>query len=763
MKITYNKTTYEINFDILIKKIELLNEVVYDYNISKTLVKNEIYHQNFNYENFIVHFVEKIYSFKFNKNNIKKFREKIFKKNSRYKNLLVKKIFENKEDIYLCFKIANQTMLSNSEVQIFLNKILKFLKEICKFSKDQKLFIFYKRLFENKTLNEVADIFDLTRERVRQIENNIIKEFKIFLDIFNFFKFNQTFFLEEKYFTKNDILSICKLFQLDKKRIETFDNLGLYVLNYISNDSHESFIVEKECFEDKSISQKLKYINASKELCILNDKLLIPYKNISEAQAIMLLSEISPYIDLSTDDYDSVMNYLRLVSKNEKSKIFQMNTAEYLDQRLLSMESSERTTNEFIRIDNKKYVNLKFISNLDILINSISQMLFHFKNNNKLFIKREELNDICELIPKIQLKYSEEEIFYLNTTPEFIYKIVKTKLKDVFFTDNTNNLNIWFKKASQSKGDLLSKLNKYLVDNKNIVIKQKEIEDNFPGSRNTILNNEGYSEIIKVTRENYLNLVTLKEVKKNLLISKFKNKIKDELIKKPFKFSYIKKYIPELTKILEQLLEVSLENVNDETMYSIFFLTILDKEIKKVNKTSISLNDYNGIHEILYEYIKMKNSIVNYLEIKEEIEKILQVRDNLKSEMWFYNALNKLVINKKIIFPFFEKLKVVENEKEIIDISMKLKEIFLNIFEYEEQVLYFDKNILEKLKINVPFSLLSSIMFSSTDFTVIFKPNYSYYTKNPIFLISKKINTNLDFQGLFKIYENQLQGELIND
>ena len=74
-----------------------------------------------------------------------------------------------------------ESMVAGKEMKQKLSYLLDILK--CKLNDKQKM-ILHKRLFTDEpvTLQNIADIFDISRERVRQIESTLLEKMRIFIE-----------------------------------------------------------------------------------------------------------------------------------------------------------------------------------------------------------------------------------------------------------------------------------------------------------------------------------------------------------------------------------------------------------------------------------------------------------------------------------------------------------------------------------------------------------------------------------------------------
>jgi len=87
-----------------------------------------------------------------------------------------------KEGMKALYVATNGAIEENINHEVTAEEELSFIKTMGKFT-DRELDTIKYRIFEQKTLEETAKIFGVTRERIRQIESKALRKFRFYAQI----------------------------------------------------------------------------------------------------------------------------------------------------------------------------------------------------------------------------------------------------------------------------------------------------------------------------------------------------------------------------------------------------------------------------------------------------------------------------------------------------------------------------------------------------------------------------------------------------
>ena len=307
------------------------------------------------------------------------------------------------------------TLVENNEIVIINDKISMVLPSIITKIKDleeKKQNIVLERL-NGKTLQEIADIYNLTRERIRQIIEKI---------------YSKTGLVKEDQYQ-----DVYEKYELSEEQFTTIFNENKSTYYYLFDKYKKGNLdfteLEKEYFTDEEMLKRIRSLK--NEICLDNvyvngdrtgvTKYYLKYKCNGEIKIKDLFNRINDYIinDLSNykiEIYDSIHNLEALLTRKNWCISGNKNTIRYYEMDLLSENDLVRLK-EMLNVEYGLYSSLYFYENNHDLMEELdirNEQELHNLLKNLIFV-----DNITYLrMPNILIGYTNKEDFFKDKMTE---------------------------------------------------------------------------------------------------------------------------------------------------------------------------------------------------------------------------------------------------------------------------------------------------------------------------------------------------------
>ena len=641
----------------------------------------------------------------------------------------------------------------NREEDIFLVEMLeecieldfiKILRKILGKEKEtdiiKRRYNFYPYKFDKNTLEEVGAVYNVTRERIRQIEVDSLKKLR------RFFLRNKHY-IEDYYIFKKKNKKSNK--NLEKKKAkEILKNKPIYISKTLfTGDNHMIITDPIELIRNKIIKAKNNYDNNPLQALSIckeaidmqnRDNTIFSLKEEKDLYELVIkllnhtgkLNELSSYYSrlqtlesqlVPEDEYNKLINDFDEAKKNNAVQEILKTANKILSK--FSGKVSEEREKEIAEVYSDLIDNYWKQERYDEMVISIDEYLVNFDNNKSTFedmielVLEEKLPIIVNIFNNLlneekykriiqfgelihgkieleeELKNEEKESFYINYG-DYFEKIEKDIESAIFYyreaTNYSNDNSYVIKKIFElKKSKVVEQYNENMppMSMKDLL---KEVDNLIEESKK--YKNSNIEEIIDIKFEMLKNLNKIEELTQ--LLIEYPINPKDESKNKSIEKE--RNLVGEPLESIKEEEEGKMNIRENEGIYNFYFL----KELPNVIENSIIDDNFLRENKLLIEEYKEKKNFVFFKIALKKMNGIMQsektIKNSLKEDIAF--LFGKIIEKSIENFDGLEDLitKYSDESKKIL-IEKKREEISgIEGIEFDSDLIYKNQNIFFK-------------------------------------------------------------------